>query len=216
MYKRQGRLHRRGAGRPGAGRIGAERLRAEQVGAARIGAEFLDRADDVIEAGRARGLVHEATIRHQLVEPEALHRGRKKALQAVDSRGHIGRGAAIDCIRADALRLSPEPRHGIVHAAVGEHRIDHHTALWIEPVDVGKGDQAGHRCRPRASCQLCPAVEQERPFVVMAGLADAALDSGRGCPILGEKLTQRAARGIDEPRQAKLRDPIRHAAPSLA
>ena len=171
--------------------------RRRRRGALARGRQFGDRADDVIEAGRARGLVDEAVVRAQLIEPGSGRRGREKAPQSPDRGGdpRVVVGPAIDAVEADALGLRPQPRHRIVQAAIDQHRVDDHAAPSIEAVRVGKCDQPRDRLRPRPAGERRPAVEQVCPFVVMAGLGDAPLDAGRGRPVGGEELAHAPVAG---------------------
>ena len=169
----------------------------------------------MIEAGRARRLVDEAIVRSQLVEPGAGGRRGEKSSQTADRRSkpRVIAGPAVDRIGPEALGLRPQPRHRIVDAAVNQHRADRHAAPGVEAVRIGKRDQPPDGCGLVAARLFRPAVEQERPFVMMTGLGDAALASRCWRPVGSEKLAQRAGLGIDELVEAERCDAVRHTPP---
>jgi hypothetical protein len=108
-------------------------------------AELRDRADDVIEAGGPCRLKNENIVGCQLVEPDAFCWRREKAPQPVDGCGNVDVGTAVREIGADPFRLRPQARHRIMDAAIGEHGIDRHAPIRIEPSKIGECDQPSHR-----------------------------------------------------------------------
>jgi hypothetical protein len=117
-------------------------MKAGVAGSRARRAELRDRADDVIEAGRPCRLKNENVVGSQLVEPDAFRWRREKAPQPVDGRGNVGVGTALREIGADPFRLRPQARHGIMHAAIGEHGIDRHAPVRIHAARIGERDQS--------------------------------------------------------------------------
>jgi hypothetical protein len=167
----------------------------------------------VIEA-RGSGRLHdEAVVGSQLIEPYARRRRCEESPQPLEGGSDVVLGAAVGEIDAGPLGLRPQPCHRVMNAAIREHAVDRHPALRIEPVAVGERDQPRDRVGLGATGELGPAVEQKGPFVMVAGLAHAALDPRCRRPVGGKELAQRAGRGIDEFLEAKRGDAVRHPAP---
>jgi len=169
----------------------------------------------MIEAGRPRRLQDEAIVGAQLVEPDAVRRRGEKAPQSSDGSGQprIVAGAPVHQIGAYSFGLRPQPRHRVMHGPVDQHRVDRDAAARVDAMGIGEGDQPRHRVGPLPAGELRPAIEQERPFVVVARLGDASFDARRRRPVRTEELAQRSRRRIDEAIEAKLCDAVRHRTP---
>jgi hypothetical protein len=95
----------------------------------------------MIKARCPRRFFDKPAVCVQLIEPQTLLFNRKKPNQGCDGAGNLGLVPALDEIGSNSLRLSPEPRDRIVHAAVDQHGVDGNPSDRIDPMSIREGDE---------------------------------------------------------------------------
>ena len=100
-----------------------------------------------------------------------------------------------------------------MHGTIDQHGIDRNAAAWIKPSRIGKGNEARRGMRSCAPIQLGPALKEERPFVMMTGLADAAGKARGRRPVRGKELPQRPGNRLDHLLKAQADQAICHPPP---
>jgi len=117
--------------------------------------QFGDGPDQMIHTCRSRRLDDEIIVLIELIEPEARHRGREEALQAVNRRNNSILAAGAE-ISTNSFCLRPQPGNQIVRSAIGQYSVDRDPTTVIDAVSIGKCNEPVC-CRALRSSQNPPS-----------------------------------------------------------